>query len=260
MRGWRLATLVLLGAGALALMGWARWASPLAAGDGYEYEVTVQFNDSVTQDGLNEVDAILRSYDEGLSFLIQESFPPTGRALLTTAAPDFCPKIEGQLEAKPYVADVVCGEQQDQAPSSDADEPVTSVPGGRESSAIQEVVDRHTPIILGIDGVVGMGAGECGADPCIKVMLEKDTPDLRQRIPGALEGYKVDVEVTGPIEALPLEQESAESQQRTAAESEDDSWASTGIKAGLAIAGLAAVTLMAAIGWRLWAVRRASGR
>uniref|UniRef100_A0A7V1EJ79 Uncharacterized protein n=1 Tax=candidate division WOR-3 bacterium TaxID=2052148 RepID=A0A7V1EJ79_UNCW3 len=60
---------------------------------------------------------------------------------------------------------------------------------------------------MNIPGVVGVGIGECDSDelvvllPCIKVYLEKETPESK-RIPKKLEGYKVDVEIIGPIEAL----------------------------------------------------------
>lgn len=70
--------------------------------------VVVQFNTSVTQDDIDEVSALLRSYDDDLEFLIQESFPPIGRAFLETDAADFCPTVEAELEAKTYVRDVTC--------------------------------------------------------------------------------------------------------------------------------------------------------
>ena len=90
------------------------------------YEVTVRFNTSVTQDDLDEVDAILKSYDEDLEYLIQESFPPTGRAFLASDAPDFCPTVESELEPKTYVDEVLCGEYKEPPPSSNPDEPVTT--------------------------------------------------------------------------------------------------------------------------------------
>lgn len=87
-------------------------ALALACVDGAtEYEVIVQFNTSVTQEDLEEADRLLRAYDDDLDFLIQESFPPTGRAFLETDAPDFCPTVEAQLEAKSYVDDATCEEE-----------------------------------------------------------------------------------------------------------------------------------------------------
>lgn len=81
--------------------------TPTAGGEA-RYEVTVQFNTSVMQDDIDEVDALLRAYDDDLEFLIMESFPPIGRALLATDAPDFCQTVEAELQAKSYVDDVSC--------------------------------------------------------------------------------------------------------------------------------------------------------
>ena len=79
------------------------------AGGAPQYEVTVQFNTSVTQDDIDEAAALLRAYDEDLEFLIMEIWPPIGRALLATNVPDFCQTVEAELEAKSYVDDVSCG-------------------------------------------------------------------------------------------------------------------------------------------------------
>jgi hypothetical protein len=72
------------------------------------YEVTVRFNTAVTQDDIDEVGALLRAYDNDLQFVIMESFPPIGRALLETHAPDFCQTVQAELEAKTYIDDVSC--------------------------------------------------------------------------------------------------------------------------------------------------------
>jgi hypothetical protein len=68
----------------------------------------VHFNTSVTQDDIDEVGALLRAYDEDLEFLIMESWPPIGRALLSANLPDFCGAVEGELQGKSYVDDVSC--------------------------------------------------------------------------------------------------------------------------------------------------------
>ena len=75
------------------------------------YEVTVQFNTTVTQDDLDEARALLRTYDDDVDFLIMEIFPPIGRAVVTTEAAAFCPTVEAALEAKSYVDEVSCGPQ-----------------------------------------------------------------------------------------------------------------------------------------------------
>jgi hypothetical protein len=52
--------------------------------------------------------------------------------------------------------------------------------------------------------VVGVYVGtlEDRHTPCLKVMLAKDTPELRRAIPAAIEGHPVVIEVTGEIRAL----------------------------------------------------------
>jgi len=89
-------------------------ASPAApptptTGGATRYEVTVRFNTSVTQDDIDEVGALLRAYDDELEFLLMESWPPIGRAQLTTDVADFCQTVEAELEAKSYIDDVSCG-------------------------------------------------------------------------------------------------------------------------------------------------------
>ncbi len=98
-----------------------------ASGDdgGARYEVTVRFNTSVTQGDIDEVGALLRSYDEDVEFIIMESFPPIGQAVLATDAPDFCGTIETELEAKSYVDDVSCGPWEDKD-IGEPDAPVTN--------------------------------------------------------------------------------------------------------------------------------------
>ena len=95
------------------------------ADDTAQYEVTVQFNTTVTQDDLNEVGALLGTYDNDLEFLIMEIFPPIGRAVLATDAPGFCQTLETELGAKSYVDEVSCGPhvETDQA---DPDAPVST--------------------------------------------------------------------------------------------------------------------------------------
>ena len=95
------------------------------ADDTARYEVTVQFNTTVTQDDLDEAGALLRTYDSDLEFLIMEIFPPIGRAVVTTEAADFCQTLETELGAKSYVDEVSCGPhvETDQA---DPDAPVST--------------------------------------------------------------------------------------------------------------------------------------
>ena len=73
------------------------------------YEVTVGFNTTVTQDDIDEAGAVLRAYDDELEYVVMESWPPIGRALLATEVADFCQTVEAELEAKSYIDDVSCG-------------------------------------------------------------------------------------------------------------------------------------------------------
>ncbi|HEY6206482.1 MAG TPA: hypothetical protein VIW21_09990 [Chthoniobacterales bacterium] len=69
---------------------------------------------------------------------------------------------------------------------------------------INLVLAAHDKQLLAIDGVVGVYVGtlEDRHTPCLKVMLAKDTPELRRAIPAAIEGHPVVIEVTGEIRAL----------------------------------------------------------
>jgi hypothetical protein len=92
-----------------------------------EYQVTVGFNETVTQPDMDAVRTFLAQYDEDLEFLIQESFPPTGVAYVETDAPDFCAEVEAELTGETYVRDVACGERPEPS-DGDPEEPVSSTP------------------------------------------------------------------------------------------------------------------------------------
>ena len=78
-------------------------------------------------------------------------------------------------------------------------------PQGRDSSLppppVAEVLDRHTPRLMSLAGVVGTAEGRCAGRPCILVLVERLTPALRQAIPSELEGIPVEIRETGRIEA-----------------------------------------------------------
>jgi hypothetical protein len=96
------------------------------ASDAPEYRVTVRFNESVTQADQDDASEILSSYDEGVDFLIQESFPPTGVATLRSTDSDICSRIQADFEGKTYVDSVDCTVPP--ATSENPDEPVSSEP------------------------------------------------------------------------------------------------------------------------------------
>ena len=89
------------------------------------YEVTVQFNTTVTQNDLDEAGALLRTFDDDVEFLIMEIFPPIGSAVLATDAPDFCPTVRAALEAERYVDGASCRLWQEPA-QAEPDAPVST--------------------------------------------------------------------------------------------------------------------------------------
>jgi len=73
--------------------------------------------------------------------------------------------------------------------------------------SIEEVQEAYTPGWMELDGVVGTGIGLCeteeGADlpgePCIRVFLSEPSPEAEDAIPDEVEGYRVELVVTGPF-------------------------------------------------------------
>jgi hypothetical protein len=75
----------------------------------------------------------------------------------------------------------------------------TAVP----SKTIQEVLKEHTKTLMDIPGVVGVGQGLTDDDrDCIKVFVASMTPEVKQQVPKTLNGYPVQIEVTGEFKAL----------------------------------------------------------
>jgi hypothetical protein len=69
---------------------------------------------------------------------------------------------------------------------------------------INAVLKEHEKELLTIPGVVGVYVGLLPDDktPCLKVMVVKETEDLRRRIPKSIEGYPVLIEESGVIRPL----------------------------------------------------------
>ena len=66
---------------------------------------------------------------------------------------------------------------------------------------VAQVLERHTPRLMSVAGVVGTAEGSCAGKPCILVLVERLTPALRQAIPSELEGIPVEIRETGRIDA-----------------------------------------------------------
>ena len=69
--------------------------------------------------------------------------------------------------------------------------------------AIELVKEQHESELMAVEGVVGVGIGECQGKPCIEVYLANESPNVKKQIPARLGGFKVNTKVTGNIEALP---------------------------------------------------------
>lgn len=74
-----------------------------------------------------------------------------------------------------------------------------------ESIPIAEVKTRHEAELLALPNVTGVGIGERAGKPVIKVFVTGKVPESslvpEERVPASLEGYEVDVEAIGAIEA-----------------------------------------------------------
>jgi hypothetical protein len=53
-----------------------------------------------------------------------------------------------------------------------------------------------------VPGVVGVAAGERGGTPRILVLVDAETPEIRERLPSALESVPVEIRPTGGLSAL----------------------------------------------------------
>lgn len=71
-----------------------------------------------------------------------------------------------------------------------------------DPKTIQDTLLEHTFELMLLPGVLGVGIGECGEEPCIKVLLVRESEELAERLPQSLNGYLVEAEVVGNIDAL----------------------------------------------------------
>ncbi len=68
---------------------------------------------------------------------------------------------------------------------------------------IQEVLADHDEEILAIPGVTMIYVGaDAHGEPCLKVGVERATPEVEERIPRQIEGWPVVIEETGRIEPM----------------------------------------------------------
>lgn len=67
---------------------------------------------------------------------------------------------------------------------------------------IERAQDRLTTQVMEWPGVAGTMIGECEGEPCLKVLVESATDELRRKIPTEFDGYGVEIVVSGEIRAL----------------------------------------------------------
>ncbi len=69
--------------------------------------------------------------------------------------------------------------------------------------SIDEVIRTHADSLMAIPGVVGIyhGQKEDGS-ACLKILVRAITPEIERRIPRTLEGYPVEIELTGEIRPM----------------------------------------------------------
>ena len=73
------------------------------------------------------------------------------------------------------------------------------------NNEIAEAKARHEADLLALSNVTGVGIGERDGKPVIKVFVTEKLPETElapeERVPESLDGYEVDVEAIGFIEA-----------------------------------------------------------
>ena len=67
---------------------------------------------------------------------------------------------------------------------------------------IAEVLREHTDGLMATPGVVGTAEGIRDGKPCIVVMVAVKSEQLETQIPAELDGYPIDIRVTGEFNAL----------------------------------------------------------
>jgi len=70
------------------------------------------------------------------------------------------------------------------------------------TKSISEALKEHTDELMSIQGVVGTAQGLFKNKPCIKVLVTKDTQEIRNSIPHEIDGYLVVIQESGEIQAL----------------------------------------------------------
>jgi hypothetical protein len=65
---------------------------------------------------------------------------------------------------------------------------------------LAEVIADRAPEWMALPGVVGVyESTDPAGGPCVKLMAERASPELRRRLPDSVEGYPVLLRETGPV-------------------------------------------------------------
>ncbi len=70
------------------------------------------------------------------------------------------------------------------------------------TKTVQQVLEQHKDEWLSVPGVVGVAVGQAEGQPCIRVLTTEKPDRLADRIPHEVDGFRVVIEETGPIQAL----------------------------------------------------------
>ena len=79
-------------------------------------------------------------------------------------------------------------------------EPVRRAPPvPKAPKTIDAVLAEHNDSLMAVPGVVGTAVGRCAGAPCIRILVTRTSDELRRRIPREIEGFAVQIDVTGPV-------------------------------------------------------------
>ena len=93
---------------------------------------------------------------------------------------------------------------QARAPEQAASTTPAPAPAAETTSdqSLSLVIARNATKLMGIPGVVGVYEGESEGKPVLRVMVLSRADSTMQKIPKTLEGYDVEVEVSGPVKPM----------------------------------------------------------
>ncbi len=64
---------------------------------------------------------------------------------------------------------------------------------------IEAVLAAHNDSLMAVPGVLATAIGRCKGAPCIRILVNRVTDDVQRRIPSQIDGFPVQVDVSGPI-------------------------------------------------------------